>query len=101
MLDIKLVRTNADAVRAGMAKRGKNMDQYIDEVIAIDEQRREISSAADAMKAEQNKVSKMIPQMKKEGKDTTELFAKMKQLSADTKANEEKLLSLMREQNLI
>ena len=101
MLDIKLVRSNPDAVRAGMAKRGKNMDQFIDEVIAIDEQRREISSNADAMKAEQNKVSKMIPQMKKEGKDTAPIFAEMKELSAKIKECDEKIAELEEKQQTI
>ena len=101
MLDIKLVRSNPDAVRAGMAKRGKNMDQFIDEVIAIDEQRREISSNADAMKAEQNKVSKMIPQMKKEGKDTAPIFAEMKELSAKIKECDEKIAELEEKQKMI
>lgn len=101
MLDIKLVRSNPDAVRAGMAKRGKNMDQFIDEVIAIDEQRREISSNADAMKAEQNKVSKMIPQMKKEGKDTAPVFAEMKELSAKIKECDEKIAELEEKQKTI
>ena len=101
MLDIKLVRSNPDAVRAGMAKRGKNMDQFIDEVIAIDEQRREISSNADAMKAEQNKVSKMIPQMKKEGKDTAPIFAEMKELSAKIKECDEKIAELEEKQKTI
>ena len=101
MLDIKLVRSNPDAVRAGMQKRGKNMDQFIDEVIAIDEQRREISSNADAMKAEQNKVSKMIPQMKKEGKDTAPIFAEMKELSAKIKECDEKIAELEEKQKTI
>ena len=101
MLDIKLVRSNPDAVRAGMAKRGKNMDKFIDEVIAIDEQRREISSNADEMKAEQNKVSKMIPQMKKEGKDTAPIFAEMKELSAKIKECDEKIAELEEKQKTI
>lgn len=101
MLDIKLVRANPDLVRAGMAKRGKNMDEFIDKVIAIDGERREISSKSDEMKAEQNRVSKLIPQMKKEGKDTSDIFAEMKELAAKIKECDDKISALEEEQKTI
>ncbi|HAB01343.1 MAG TPA: serine--tRNA ligase [Ruminococcaceae bacterium] len=100
MLDIKLVRSNPDLVKAGMAKRGKNMDKYIDDIIDIDNQRREISREVEAMKAEQNRVSKLVPQMKKEGKDTTELFAEMKELSAKIKEADDRLSVLEEKQRM-
>lgn len=85
MLDIKLIRTNPDYVKAGMKKRNKNLDTMIDEILLIDEKRREISSKADAMKAEQNKASKEIPQLKKEGKDTTAIMEEMKVIAEKVK----------------
>ena len=100
MLDIKLVRSNPDLVKAGMAKRGKNMDKYIDDIIDIDNQRREISREVEAMKAEQNRVSKLVPQMKKEGKDTTDLFAEMKELSAKIKEADDRLSVLEEKQRM-
>ncbi len=101
MLDIKFVRTNPDAVKAGMAKRGKNMDALIDEVIELDALRREISSANDALKARQNAVSREIPQLKKEGKDTTAIFAEMKELSNKIKEDDEKLAEIEEKQKSI
>ena len=100
MLDIKLVRSNPELVKAGMAKRGKNMDKYIDDIIDIDNQRREISREVEAMKAEQNRVSKLVPQMKKEGKDTTDLFAEMKELSAKIKEADDRLSVLEEKQRM-
>lgn len=100
MLDIKLVRSNPDLVKAGMAKRGKNMDKYIDDIIDIDNQRREISREVEAMKAEQNRVSKLVPQLKKEGKDTTDLFAEMKELSAKIKEADDRLSVLEEKQRM-
>ena len=44
MLDIKLIRTNPDLVKAGMKKRNKDMDAQIDEIIAIDAKRRGLSA---------------------------------------------------------
>lgn len=81
MLDIKRIRTNTEEVKARVASRGKNMDDVIDEILSIDEKRREISTMADQMKSEQNKVSKQIPMFKKEGKDTSAIMSEMKTLS--------------------
>ena len=81
MLDIKRIRTNPDEVKAAVKRRGKDMGDIIDGILEIDEKRREISTRADNMKAEQNKASKQIPVFKKEGKDTTALMAEMKLLA--------------------
>lgn len=85
MLDIKLIRTDAEKVKQAQRNRNKNMDDVIDEILSIDMKRRELSTKKDEMKAEQNKVSKQIPMMKKEGQDTTALMTEMKQLSEDIK----------------
>ncbi|MBQ4100407.1 MAG: serine--tRNA ligase, partial [Oscillospiraceae bacterium] len=86
MLDIKIIRQNPELVRAGMKKRNKDMDAIIDEIIAIDEKRRAISTKADEKKAEQNRVSKEIPKIKKEGGDVSAIMADMKKLSEEIKA---------------
>ena len=75
MLDIKLIRTNPDLVKAGMKKRNKDMDAQIDEIIAIDAKRREYNTRTDHMKAKQNAVSKEIPKIKKEGGDISAVMA--------------------------
>lgn len=78
MLDIKLFRTNSDAVRIGMSKRNVNMDTQIDKIIMLDEKRRELSFQSDSLKSEQNKASKLIPTYKKEGKDISSIMEEMK-----------------------
>ncbi|MBP0963658.1 MAG: serine--tRNA ligase, partial [Oscillospiraceae bacterium] len=69
MLDIKFIRTNPDLVKTACRNRGKDMDALVDEILVIDEQRREINTRTEAMKAEQNKASKEIPAIKKAGGD--------------------------------
>ena len=64
MLDIKLIRTEPDKVKAAMRKRNKDMDAQVDEILAIDERRRQLSSESDNLKAQQNKASKEIPRIK-------------------------------------
>ncbi len=98
MLDIKLIRTDAEKVKQAMRNRNKNMDSLIDEILEIDKDRREISSHADGLKAEQNKASKEIPAMKKAGQDTTELMAEMKILSEKIRECDVKISALEEKQ---
>ncbi len=85
MLDIKLIRTEPDKVKAAMRKRNKDMDAQVDEILAIDERRRQLSSESDNLKAQQNKASKEIPRIKKEGGDTTAIMAEMKLIAEKVK----------------
>ncbi len=85
MLDIKLIRTDAEMVKKAMRDRNKEMDETIDEILEIDRERREISTQKDAMKAEQNKVSKQIPILKKENGNIEEVMENMKKLSDEIK----------------
>ena len=94
MVDIKLVRANPDAVKAAVKKREMDLDTVIDEILAIDEERRQLTGAVESLKARQNAASKQIPQMKKAGEDTTALMAEMKELSETIKEDGAKLAAL-------
>ena len=85
MLDIKIIRENADRVKAALKTRNADYDSYIDEILEIDEKRRKLSTETDALKAEQNKVSKQIPIMKKNGENTDAVMAEMKEISEKIK----------------
>lgn len=85
MVDIKLVRSDPDFVKAAVRKREMNLDTVIDEILEIDAQRRQLSGQTDALKAEQNAASKQIPQIKKAGGDASAIMAEMKELSAKIK----------------
>ncbi|MFA9379490.1 MAG: serine--tRNA ligase [Acetanaerobacterium sp.] len=81
MLDIKLIREDADAIKGALAKRNKDYTAVIDEILEIDVRRREVSGRADAMRAEQNKANKQIPAVKKVGGDIKGIMDEMKVLS--------------------
>ena len=81
MLDIKVIRNNPEMVKAAMKNRQMNLDNEIDEILKIDEERRNILQEAESMKAQQNAVSKKIPEMKKSGEDISKVMAEMKELS--------------------
>ena len=65
MLDIKRIRENTQEVKDALKRRGTDYSDKIDEILATDAKRRELSGKIDAMKAEQNADSKLIPQYKK------------------------------------
>ncbi|MBE6597681.1 MAG: serine--tRNA ligase [Ruminococcaceae bacterium] len=91
MIDIKYIKENPAEVIERLAKKGKDAQEEINEILALDAERRALISSTEAIKAEQNKTNKLIPQYKKEGRDVSEIFAKMKEMSAQVKADEEKL----------
>ena len=91
MLDIKYIRENPEEVIARLMKKGKNAKEDIENILALDGERRTLIMETEAIKAEQNKMNKLIPQYKKEGKDVAPIFAEMKAMSAKTKEIDEKL----------
>ena len=91
MIDIKYIKENPAEVIERLAKKGKDGKAEIEEILALDAERRAIISSVEAIKAEQNKTNKLIPQYKKEGKDLAPIFAQMKEMGAKVKEDEEKL----------
>ena len=79
MLDIKLLRTDFDKVKAALAHRHEDFD--LDQFQELDSKRRELLGEVEALKAKRNAVSKDIPKMKKEGLDTAPVMAEMKELA--------------------
>ena len=92
MLDIKLIRTQPEVVKAALARR--KMDIDIDALLSLDEKKRELLFQVEGIKAKQNEVSKQIPALKKAGEDVAPIFAQMKELSETIKADDEKIKEL-------
>ena len=76
----KDLREKPDEIKARIKKREMNLDSVVDEVIAVDAQKREQMGKIEAMKAEKNAASKQIPQIKKTDGDISEIMAKMKEI---------------------
>ena len=69
MLDIKFVRENPDVVKENIRK--KFQDQKIpmvDEVIALDQENRNIKQEVESLRANKNKISKQIGALMAQGK---------------------------------
>ncbi|HOO25282.1 MAG TPA: serine--tRNA ligase [Clostridiales bacterium] len=101
MLDIRLIRENPDKVKAAMRTRNKDMDDLVDQVLALDVRRRELMGATDAMKQEQNAASRDIPRIKKEGGDISEIMTRMNILKEKIKNNDTEIADLESKQTQI
>ena len=91
MIDIKRIKENPEAVKAGFKAKEVDCDATVDRILELDEQRRKLIAATESLKAQQNKVSKEIPALKKEGKDVAPIFAEMAQLKAQMAEDAKKL----------
>lgn len=78
MIDVNLIRQDAEAVRQRYLRRGKDID--FTEFLQLDEERKSLIAKVEGMKAQRNKVSAQIPQLKKAGQDVTATIAEMKTL---------------------
>ena len=58
MLDIKAVREDPEAFRRALARR--NLGDSVDELLAADERRRQLTARVEELRAEQNRASKAI-----------------------------------------
>ena len=63
MLDINLIRENPDVVRESLRKRQSD-SAPVEQILALDEQRRDLIQQTETLKAERNVVSKEIGKMK-------------------------------------
>ncbi len=69
MLDIKFVRENPETVKENIRKKFQEHKLgYVDEVIALDEERRNVIARADELRANRNKISKQIGVLMSQGK---------------------------------
>ncbi len=91
MLDLKFISENPDLVKAGCAKKRKDVD--IDKIVKLDSERRTFIAEVDELRTRQNEVSKQIPQ--KSDKEKEEFFAEMKTLKENLKIKEQELDDLV------
>jgi len=91
VLDIKLIRDNPEIVREAMEKRGESAS--LDQIISLDEQRRQLLHEMETLRAHRNEVSKqigkmadkppkLITEMRQLGEKVTSLEAKIGQIES-------------------
>ncbi len=88
MLDIKLIRENPEKINELLKRR--NPDLSVNEVLAVDEERRQIQAQADELRAKRKTESQKIGEMKKKGENTDKVQEEVRFLGDEVKALEEK-----------
>lgn len=79
MLDLKFIRENPDLVKQGIEN--KNEKSRVDEILGLDEKRRNLIAKTDELKSKRNQVSQQVGRMKKAGEDASSIIADMKAVS--------------------
>src|SRR5712672_1802698 len=67
MLDLKLIRSDPERVKAALARRGAA--EQVDELLALDARRRELLPRIENAQAERKTISKQIGEAKQRGED--------------------------------
>lgn len=83
MLDIKKIREELPMVKAALLKRMRPEDLDLEAVIALDQQRRELTTAFEEMQAHRNRLSKTKP--------TPEIIAELRSFGDEIAAKKEAL----------
>ncbi|HIC92686.1 MAG TPA: serine--tRNA ligase, partial [Anaerolineae bacterium] len=88
MLDLNFIREHPDLVKEALVK--LNATAPVDEILALDEERRGLLSEVESMRHRRNVVSKEIGRMK-DGQKRQALIAEMRELGKRIKALEARL----------
>ncbi|MDX6545037.1 MAG: seryl-tRNA synthetase, partial [Gaiellales bacterium] len=80
MIDVKLIRSDTDRVRAALARRGA--DGLVDEFLALDAEARGLRAAVEQVRADRNAAAKAIAEAKQRGDDTSIPIARQASLKA-------------------
>jgi seryl-tRNA synthetase len=92
MLDLKRIRFETETIKEQLAKRADpGLDVAIDEIIALDEERRSIIQDVEQLKARRNEGTKEISGRKKSGEDPGTLIAEMRDVSGQIAQDDRKL----------
>ncbi|MDO5089888.1 MAG: serine--tRNA ligase, partial [Leptotrichiaceae bacterium] len=92
MLEMRYIRENTEKVREYLKNRNSDFD--LDELLKLDEERRNILQKVEMLKKERNESSTLIGKYKKEGKDATELLERMQTVSSEIKKLDQTLAEI-------
>ncbi len=95
MIEPRLLRTEPESVRAGLARRGYVLD--VTALAALEERRKGAQVRADALRAERNARSKNIGRAKAQGEDVAPLLAEVDSLGGQLAAAEAELAAAQSE----
>ena len=87
MIDIKLLRQDADGVRAALARRlDPSLERQLDQLVALERRRREALTRSEAVKARRNQASDEVARRKKAREPADALLEELKRSGEEVKA---------------
>ena len=89
MLDLKLIRSEPERVKAALERRGAGDD--IDELLALDARRRELLPRIEGAQAERKTLSKQIGEEKQKGGEAADLVATVGRLKEEIESGKAEL----------
>lgn len=89
MLDLNFIRQNPDLIRKMLRKRGE--DDSLEQLLELDQQRRELLIEVEQLKAKRNKVSDQIAELKRNKQDANALIEQMRLVSQKIKEYDQQL----------
>ena len=99
MLDIQLLRSQLDAVEAGLASRGKAID--LSDFKALEAERKTLQTRTQELQAQRNTLSKQIGMLNGKGEDASSVMAQVGALGDELKASEARLVLVLEDLNAI
>jgi seryl-tRNA synthetase len=95
MLDLKLIRSDPERVKAALARRGAA--EQVDELLALDARRRQLLPEVESAQAERKTLSKQIGEAKQAGEGAERLMATVQGLKERIESGREELEEVERE----
>ncbi len=90
MLELKVIRNNPDRIKEQLKLRGEQYSPLIDQLINLDQKRREVLQEVEALKQKKNEASKQIGLLKRNGenadaaiKETEDITLSIKNMDED------------------
>jgi len=97
MIDAKQLRSDANGIRAALARRGAG--ELVESFLQLDEDHRRLLSQVELVRAERNAAAKAIAEAKQRGDDTSVPIARQSALKAQQAEDEQRLAEVQRRIN--
>lgn len=89
MLDIRAIRSNPEEIKRKLARRGGEF--RIDDILKLDEERRNVIFEVEELKSKKNKVSEEVAKLKKAKQDAEAMVLEMREVSDRIKEMDDKV----------
>ncbi len=95
MIDLKRLRQDPEGTRAGLARRlDPSLDGTLDQILSLDQRRRETLVRAERLKAERNAASEEVARLKKARQPADELLAHLKASGEEVRSLDQQLRAI-------